>query len=319
MPHLLDDRDIDRATRLDILETAWAIKHGGRDLGRPLEGKHLAIIMNKPSLRTRTSFTVAIRDLGAHTIEVGGHNTKLGKGEDMEEWAAVLGSMVDGLVARVFRHSELEELAKYGGVPVVNALCDQLHPCQGLADAFTVWEAAKKAGEPGAETAESFFSKPQIWAYLGDGNNVAHSLALTCASLGVIFRVATPASRECNPTLMAGARELHPGGASGIVESTDPQAVLDGARMLYTDVWVSMGEEGEKDAAAEAALYKGFQVDAAKMGRAADGAIFMHCLPAEPGKEVSAEVLRGPQSVILDQAENRLWTTKALLARYVYA
>jgi ornithine carbamoyltransferase len=318
MPHFLDDRDIDPATRLALLDAAWAIKHAGRDPGRPLAGKQVAVYMAKPSLRTRVSFTVAIRRLGGDTIEVGGHNTKLGKGEDLEEWAGVLGRMVDLIVARVFAQSELDGLVAHGGgVPVVNALSDLLHPCQGLADQLTVYEHARAAGRAHTSSAADFYGQPSTWAYLGDGNNIAHTMMLGCAQLGVTLRCAGPAEHQPDPAIVAAARAIHPRGAEGIVVGTDADAAVRGANVVHADTWVSMGQEGALDEAEVRRRFLPYQVDAARMGRAAPGAIFMHCLPAEPGKEVTAQVLRGPSSVILDQAENRLWSTIALLAEHV--
>jgi ornithine carbamoyltransferase len=283
-----------------------------------LVGKHIAVIMSKPSLRTRVSFTVAIRDLGGHVVEVSATNTKLGKGEDLQEWAGVLGRMVDGMVARVFGHDEVLGLARWSGVPVVNALTDLLHPCQAVADAFTVWEHAKKSGSPHSQTAAEFYGQPRKWAYLGDGNNVAHSLILTAASLGVTLAIAAPSGREPDAAIVASARAIHPDGDKGIVVGSESAAAVDGAGMVYTDTWVSMGQEGLEDADAVQQVFGPFQVDAKLMGTAQPGAVFMHCLPAEPGKEVTAEILRGPTSLVLDQAENRLWTSKSILAHHVF-
>ncbi len=320
MPHFLDDRDIDRDQRLALLDATWAIKHGGHDPGRPLAGKQVAVYMSKPSLRTRVSFTVAIRRLGGDTIEVGGHNTKLGKGEDLEEWAGVVGRMTDLIVARVFGQEELEGLARHsGGVPVVNALSDLLHPCQGLADAYTVYEHARRAGRANTGSAGEFYAQPQTWAYLGDGNNITHTMMLSCAQLGVTLRSACPEGHMPDQGIVEAAREIHSRGAEGILVGSDPDAAVKGADVVHADTWVSMGQEGAMDEAEVRRRFEPFRVDDARMNEAAADAIFMHCLPAEPGKEVTPEVLRGPRSVILDQAENRLWTTMALLANYVLA
>jgi ornithine carbamoyltransferase len=320
MPHFLDDRDITRDQRLALLDATWAIKHGGRDPGKPLAGKTVAVYMSKPSLRTRVSFTVAIRKLGGDTIEIGAHNTKLGKGEDLEEWAGVVGRMCDVIVARVFEQAELDGLAKHSGsVPVINALSDLLHPCQGLADAFTVYEHAKKAGKNNTGSAGEFYSQPQTWAYLGDGNNITHTMMLSCAHLGVTLRSACPDKHQPSAAIVTSARELHPHGADGILVGTDADAAVAGANVVHADTWVSMGQEGSLDPGEVKRRFEPFRVDDARMAKAASDAIFMHCLPAEPGKEVTPEVLRGPQSVILDQAENRLWTSVSLLATHVLA
>lgn len=319
MPHLLDDRDLTPQQRLALLDATWDIKHGGKDPGKPLAGKQVAVYMSKPSLRTRTSFTVAIRRLGGDTIEIGSHNTKLGKGEDLEEWAGVVGRMCDVIVARVFAQSELDGLAAHAGIPVINALSDLLHPMQGLADAYTVYEHARLAGKPNTGSAGEYFAQPQSWAYLGDGNNITHTMMLSCAHLGITLRSACPEGHMPDEGIIESARELHPKGADGIIVTNDPDAAVAGVDVVHADTWVSMGQEGGMDADEVRRRFEPFRVDDARMNKAAPNAIFMHCLPAEPGKEVTAEVLRGPRSVILDQAENRLWTSMAVLATHTLA
>ncbi len=316
--HFLDDRDLNRADQLDLLDTTWRLKHEGFDLGAPLAGKTVAMVMSKPSLRTRTSFTVATRRLGGEILEIGAHNTKLGKGEDMEEWAAVLTSMVDGIGARVHGHEDLEALAKFGSKPVVNLLSDKLHPLQSLCDAYTVFESAKKQGLANSGSAAEYFGTSRKWAYLGDGNNIIHSMMLVAASLGVIIHAACPEGRAPDPALVKAARDLHPAGADGVRVDHDANAAAADADMISTDTWVSMGQEGAMDRDAVRALFGPFQVDAARMALGKPGAVFMHCLPAVPGEEMTAEVLRGPQSIILEQAENRLWTVQTLLARKIF-
>jgi len=317
--HVLTDADLSRATRLALLRTAFSAKHEGRlAAARPLAGRHAAIVMAKPSLRTRVSFTVAVHRLGGHTIEVGAHNTKLGKGEALEEWAAVLGRMVDLVVARVHAQAELDALAAHAQVPVVNALSDLWHPCQGLADAMTVWEAARLAGRPHAHDPAAFFEQPHRWAYVGDGNNVLHSLLWTAADLGVEIRAACPAGFEPDPAVVEAARSHHPRGAGGVVLLHDPREAVEGAEVVYTDTWISMGEESSKRPEDIEAVFAPYRVDAALLARAAEGAIFLHCLPATPGVECTTEVLRGPASRVLDQAENRLWTAMALLSDVVF-
>ncbi len=318
MANLIDDRDLSRTELLSLLELTWKLKHEGWDAGLPLARKHVALVMAKPSLRTRVSFSVAIRDLGGSVIEVGSQNTKLGKGEHVREFAAVLGRMVDGIVARVFGHHELAELVEFSGVPVVNALSDLLHPCQAIADAFTVWEHARVAGAAHTDSAQAFFAQPHKLAYVGDGNNVAHSLMLTAANLGFMLALACPRSRQPDASILGDAQTRHPRGKAGIVLGDDPIRAVDGAQVVYTDTWVSMGQEHDHTSEQVAEIYAGFQVDSTLMGRANSGALFMHCLPAEPGREVTASVLRGAESVVLDQAENRLHTAKAVLIRRVF-
>jgi len=318
MAHFIDDRDLDREQLLDILETTYRLKHLDEDLGQPLAGKNLALVMTKPSLRTRTSFTVATRRLGGDIIEIGAHNTKLGKGEDMEEWAAVLGRMVDGIGARVHGHDDLHQLAKYSGVSVVNLLSDYLHPLQGVCDAYTAWEYAKKSGATDASSAKGYFETHPKWAWLGDGNNVAHTLMLTAANLGARLMLACPEGYDPDPEVVAAAKKLHPAGPDAIEVTRDPDAAVADADVVHTDTWVSMGQESDRAALSVEDIFGPFQVDAARMARARDGAAFMHCLPAVPGQEMTAEVLRGAQSIVIDQAENRLWTVQTLLARRVF-
>ncbi len=317
--HFIDDRDLDRDQRLAILEATWALKHEGMNPGRPLDGKHVAICMSKPSLRTRVSFTVAIRGLGGDVVEVNASNTKLGHGEDLEEWAAVLGSMVDCIVARVHGHEDLLGFCKYANVPVINALSDLVHPMQGLADAFTVWEHARKNNAPHSATAATFFSQDRKWTWLGDGNNVTHSLMLTAASLGTTIAVACPEGRAPAAEIVEAARQLHPKGNAGVILATDPGDVIAGSDMVYADTWVSYGQEGDLTQDDIERIFSPYRVDTTMMNRADPKAVFLHCLPAHTGDEVTTEVLRGRQSLILDQAENRLWTTRSLLSQHTFA
>lgn len=317
MPHFLDDRDIDLDRRLALLEGAAAYKFGQRVTMPTLSGKQIAVVMQKPSLRTRVSFTVAVRRLGGDVIEVGSHNTKLGKGEAMEEWAGVLSRMVDGIVARVFGHDEVESLAKHSRVPVINALSDALHPCQGLADALTAWEYGRvRLGDP--VSARTYFAEPHHWAYVGDGNNVAHSLLLTAASLGVKISIAAPAGHLPDAAIVESARAMHRMGRDGVVVTLDAREAVEGAEVVYTDTWVSMGQEGKSSHDDVIARFTPYRVDESLLDHAAPEAIVLHCLPAVPGEEITEAVLRGPRSRVLDQAENRLWTTMALLSDHVF-
>ncbi len=319
MAHFIDDRDLSRDQLLDILETTWKLKHEGHDLGRPLAGKNLALVMTKPSLRTRTSFTVATRRLGGDVIEIGAHNTKLGKGEDMEEWAAVLGRMVDAIGARVHGHQDLFDLRDHSGRPVINLLSDFNHPLQGVCDAYTAWEFVKKTGVPKAQSAKAYFETQPKWAWLGDGNNVAHTLMLTAANLGARLSLAVPEGYDPDPDVVKAARALHPAGDEGIEITRDADAAVKDAEVVHTDTWVSMGQESDRAGLSVEDIFGPFQVDQKRLAKAQPGAAFMHCLPAVPGQEMTAEVLRGPQSIVIDQAENRLWTVQTLLARWVFA
>lgn len=306
--HVLDDLALSKTQRIRVIETAIALKRETAHLEPVLAGKQLALCFQKPSLRTRVSFTVAIRRLGGDVVEVGSHNTKLGSGEDMQEWAAVLGRMVDGIVARVHGHDELQDMAEFSGVPVINALCDRYHPCQGLADAMTYYEAHAAP----RQTVADFYAEPHRWTYVGDGNNVTHSLMLTAASLGVSFVAACPDGRGVDAEILALARAIA-GDTTPIDVTQDPREAVADANMIYSDTWESYGQEGKLDSADVLAEFEGFQVDDAMLELAADDVIFLHCLPAKIGQEVTESVLRGPKSVVIDQAENRLWTTQALL------
>lgn len=308
-PHFLDDLALSTRQRLAVLETAIALKRQTAHVEPVLAGKQLALCFHKPSLRTRVSFTVAVRRLGGDVIEVGGHNTKLGSGEAMQEWAAVLGSMVDGMVARVHDHEELQEMAEFAGVPVLNALCDRFHPCQGLADAMTYYETHAERGE----TVADFYARAHHWVYVGDGNNVTHSLMLTAASLGVWFTAACPKGRGVDSRVLAMARLLS-GDDGSIGTSDNPIASVAGANLVYSDTWESYGQEGKLDSADVLSEFEGFQVDDDLLDLAAPDVSFQHCLPAKIGQEVTEAVLRGPRSAVLAQAENRLWTTQALLS-----
>lgn len=261
-------------------------------------GKTLALLFQHPSLRTRVSFDVAMHELGGDALYLGPDEVGVGKRESVADVATVLSRYVHGIAARVFGHEIVEGLVEYGNVPVFNALSDLLHPCQVLADLMTVRER---------------FSKLEglTLAYVGDGNNVANSLLLGGAVTGLNVNVVTPTGFEPDAAITARAQEL--ASASGAkIAVTNDLAAVNGADVLYTDVWVSMGQE---DAAArKKEAFAGFTVDADILAAAAPHAIVLHCLPAHYGEEITEDVARGPQSAIWDEAENRLHAQKALLA-----
>ncbi len=231
--------------------------------------------------------------LGGQAMFLSPSDMQLGRGETIEDTAQVLSRFVEAIMARVFSHTTVEKLAT-GSVPVINGLSDLLHPCQALADALTLRE--RFGDERGVEL-----------AYLGDGNNVCHSLINAAARLGIRLRVGTPAGYEPAPTIVAAAREA----GAAITLTTDPKEAVAGAQAIYTDVWTSMGDEAE--AAERTRAFEPFRVDASLMALALPEAVFLHCLPAHRGEEVTAEVLDGPQSAVFDQAENRMHTEQALL------
>ncbi len=264
-----------------------------------LERKILAILFEKPSSRTRVSFEVAMRQLGGQTIFMSPAEVGLGKREAVSDVARVFGRYVDAIAARTFSHATLETLAKYSGVPVINALSDREHPCQALADLLTIYEKKKDLGS-------------LTLAYIGDGNNVANSLLLAAGLTGINCRLASPAGYTVPDDILRLAREYAAESGADILCTEDPRSAVSGADVVYTDVWTSMGQETEAQQRKEA--FSGYQVNSELMSLARQDAIFMHPLPAHRGEEISEDVLDSPQSVVFDQAENRLHAQKALLA-----
>ncbi|MFG0282910.1 MAG: ornithine carbamoyltransferase [Phycisphaerales bacterium JB039] len=293
MKHMLSLMDWTAEDLRALLDLAGRIK--ADPLGRrdALAGRVLAMIFQKPSTRTRVSFEVAMTRLGGQAMFLAPGDMQLGRGETIEDTARVLSRYVDGIMARVFAHSDVERLTA-GSVPVINGLSDLLHPCQALADVLTLRE--RFGAERGVEV-----------AYIGDGNNVCHSLINASARFGIRLRVATPEGYGPDEAIVAAARAQ----GADVVVSGDPLAAVAGARAIYTDSWASMGQEAE--AADRRRIFEPFRVTEALLGRAAPEAIFLHCLPAHRGEEVTDEVLDGPRSAVLDQAENRLHTEQALL------
>ena len=279
-----------------LLELAGQLKRGDRriDLGNRV----LGLIFTKASTRTRVSFQVAMARLGGQSVDLNPQVTQLGRGEPLEDTARVLSRYCDVLAVRTFAQQELVDYAHWASVPVINALTDLEHPCQALADFLTMQEA--HGDLPG-----------QTLAYVGDGNNVAHSLMLCGALLGVNVRIGCPEGFEPLPGVLEQARSLAQQGAS-IDVVTDPREAVQGAQAVYTDVWASMGQEAEQAQREEA--FAGFCVDEALMDQASPDAIVLHCLPAHRGEEISPGVMEGAASRIFDQAENRLHAQQALLA-----
>jgi ornithine carbamoyltransferase len=295
--------DLSPEELITVLELSRDFKrrfYGGERVIPVLQGKTLMLIFQKPSTRTRVSFEVAMKQLGGFTVTANWTELQLGRGETVADTARTLSRYVDGMAARVYRHSDLVELAQYATVPVINALSDLEHPVQALADFLTIWE--KRGRIAGVNI-----------AFLGDGaDNVAHSLILMAASLGANIRVGTAKGYEPLPRILELAEErARRSGASIDVVYTVEEAVR-GADVVYTDVWVSMGQEAEAERRVRD--LSPFRVTSEVMRLAKPDAIFMHCLPAKRGYEVVDEVIDGPWSVVWDQAENRLHTQKALLA-----
>jgi ornithine carbamoyltransferase len=295
--HLLSIADLDPAEIKKLLHHALNMKKSAAP--QVLAGKKIALLFEKPSLRTRVSFEIAIQQLGGYCLYLSPAEVGLGKREPVHDVAMVLGRYVDGIIARTFSQQTLQSLADHSGVPVINALSDLEHPCQALADMLTILE---KKGS---------FSN-LILAYIGDGNNVAHSLILAAAQLGVNFRIASPSGYEIKNEVRRLAENFAMVAGGTISASADPLKAAENVDILYTDVWTSMGQENEAEERRK--IFSKYRIDTNMLSLAKDDVIFMHPLPAHSGEEVTEGLLTDPRSVVFDQAENRLHAQKALLA-----
>jgi len=264
----------------------------------PLAHKNIALLFEKPSLRTKASFAVAVDQLGGRSTYMGPDEVQIGKRESPADAGKVLSRYFDAIVYRAFSHSTIVELAEAASVPVINALDDQEHPCQIIADLVTINE--KKGGLHGRKL-----------AYIGDGNNVCNSLLLGCAAIGMDMMVASPSNFKPKQEFVSKAEELAKASGSKVEVVTNPFKAAENADVVYTDVWVSMGQEGDREAKEK--LFLPYQVTPKLMSKAKDDAVFMHCLPAHRGLEVLPEVIDGEKSIVFDQAENRLHAQKAIL------
>ncbi len=297
--HFLSLKDWSREEIELLFEMAAAIKASPESYAEALSGKSLAMIFQKPSTRTRVSFEVGMFQLGGQALFLGASDIQLHRGETIGDTARVLSRYVHGIMARVFAHQDVLDLARHGSVPVINGLSDLLHPCQALADYFTLRE--RRGDLTGLKV-----------AYVGDGNNVAHELMFGAVKLGMEFAMGCPTGYEPNPLIYKSAvRDAQKLGTPLPEVTSDPQEAVAGADVVYTDVWTSMGQENESKK--RLAAFQGFQVTPEMMAVARPEAVFMHCLPAHRGEEVAADVIDGPQSVVFDEAENRLHVQKAVL------
>ena len=298
---LISIHDLSREEVDQILKTAEMMKlmYRAGEFYRPLQGETLGMIFMKPSTRTRISFEVAMYQLGGYALFLSAADLQLRRGETIADTARTLSRYLDGIMIRTFDHRDVVELAQYADIPVINGLTDLLHPCQILSDLLTIYE--KKGKLAGLKL-----------AYLGDGNNVAHSLLFGCAKVGMHIAVATPPGYEPDPEVVRLAREDAAATGSVVDLLHDPRRAVEDADVIYTDVWASMGQEEQREEKVRALAP--YQVNGKIMAAARQDAIFMHCLPAHRGEEVTDEVLDGPQSVVWDQAENRLHVQKAILA-----
>jgi len=291
--HFLAISDYAREDLQAFLSLAQQLK-SGQVGGLPLEGKSLAMIFYKSSTRTRVSFEVGMTQLGGHGLFIASQSSQMGRGEPISDTGQVLSRYVDGIMIRTFDHAEVEELAAHSTIPVINGLTDLLHPCQLMADLQTVQE------EFGADL------EGMSVAWLGDGNNMANSWLNAAAAFGLDLRLAIPVGFDPDPAILARAKD-----ATSVTLTRDPLEAAEGARVITTDTWVSMGQEEEaKD---KMATFQPFQVTQEVMDRGHPEAIFLHCLPAYRGKEVATEVIDGPQSRIFNEAENRLHAQKAIM------
>jgi len=283
-----------------IIDRSFALKQMQQQgiVHQPLANRSLGMIFEKSSTRTRVSFEVGMYQLGGQALFLSSNDLQLGRGEPVADTARVLSRYLDGIMIRTFAQEMVEELAHHASIPVINGLTDFHHPCQALADIFTIQE--KKGVLKGLKL-----------AYIGDGNNVANSLIEGCVKTGMHFSIACPQGYELDPKILAEARDAARETGSRIETTSDPFVAVAKADVLYTDVWASMGQEAEH--AKRVNAFRGYQVDGKLLKAASPEAIVMHCLPAHRGEEIAAEVIDGPQSVVFDEAENRLHTQKAVL------
>lgn len=289
------DLDLAQDELIHLLELTARLKRSPGAYARALAGRYLSLLFEKPSLRTRLTFELAIKQLGGDAVF---SNGRIAEREPLKDVARNLDRWTHAIVARVFRQQTIEELARWSAVPVINALSDLYHPCQALADVFTLKE---RFGE----------LRGLKLAFVGDGNNVAHSLMLTAPRLGVHLAVATPPAYAPQAEIAATAAGLAAASGAELTLTTDPAEALEGADAVYTDVWTSMGFE--QQAGERRRVFQPYQVNGALFDQARPDAIFLHCLPAKRGEEVTEEVIESPRSLVFEQAENRLHTQKALL------
>ena len=301
MKHFLSLADLTSAELIGLLDLAVVLKAEWKKSGNPsyLKGKTLGMIFQKPSLRTRMSFDMAMLHLGGHALYLSPNEISLGQRESVADVARVLSRYVDVIMARVFGHKDVLELARHSRVPVVNGLSDYSHPCQGLADLLTIYERFGK------------FQGAKV-AYIGDGNNVANSLIFGCTLVGADFAIASPIGYEITGDVVAKAQAFAGKSGSTLHFSHDPNEAVREADVIYTDVWTSMGQEAETQKRLEVFAPR-YQINAALVAKAKRNAIVMHCLPAHRGQEITDEVADGPQSALWDQAENRMHAQKAIL------
>ncbi len=300
MKHLLSLYDCKREEIEDILKLAIKLKSENKAgiTHHHLKGKSLGMIFSKSSTRTRVSFEVGMYQLGGQALFLSSNDIQLGRGESIYDTANVLSRFLDGIMIRTYAQQDVEDLAKYGSISIINGLTDLLHPCQILADFQTIYEHKGKL-------------EGLKLAYVGDGNNISNSLLYGCSKIGMDIAVATPVGYECDALVTERSLSDAKKAGSSVLITNDPDEAVKNADVVVTDTWVSMGQEAEKQERIK--IFGGYQVSSDRMKLAKDDAIFLHCLPAYRGYEVAPEVIDGPQSVIFDEAENRLHAQKAVM------
>lgn len=300
----LKTEDLSSQELMELLKRAGELKQAFRSRNAPqvLDKRIIGILFEKPSTRTRTSFESAVIRLGGSSIYLSWNDLQMKRGEPVRDTARMLGAYVDGLIARVYEHQTLEELARYAGVAVLNALSDLEHPTQAVCDLFTILEVRGRL-------------EGVSLAYIGDGNNVCHSLLVACALAGVHMNVACPPGYEPDPAVLSKALNISRQTGTRLAVMQDPREAARNCDILYTDVWISMGEE-EKEAEKQQA-FQAYQINRDLLALAADDAFVMHCLPAYRGQEITEEVLEGPRSVVWQQGENKMHAAGAILERFL--
>ncbi|NPU99751.1 MAG: ornithine carbamoyltransferase [Brevinematales bacterium] len=290
--------DFSREALMELIDLAIKMKKSKAGYKNALAGKKLGMIFTKSSTRTRVSFEAGIYELGGMGIFLNANDIQIGRGEPIADTAKVLSRYLDGIMIRTFSHTEVEELAENASIPVINGLTDYLHPCQVMADMMTVLEHKGRIGGLN-------------FTYIGDGNNMAHSLGLLCSKLGVNFAIASPKGYEMETSIISAIHSNANISGSRILICADPREAIKDADVVYTDVWTSMGQERETEKRLKA--FAGYQIDTKLAALAKPDYMFLHCLPAHRGEEVSADVIDGPNSAVWDEAENRLHAQKAIM------
>lgn len=313
---LISVSDLTSADILNIFSAANLLKNKKVEKEYTLlRGKTLAMIFQKPSTRTRTSFEVGMQQLGGHPLFLSGQELQLKRGETMSDTAKTLSRYVDILLIRAYKHDDIIELAKYSTVPVINGLSDLEHPCQVLSDIYTIIESKILLKQNKKIIDRKFWDEPGLngikLTYIGDGNNMANSILLACALMGIKLTVCTPQGYEPDSKIIEQSQKIAQNTGSTIELSNDPLKAVANSDVLYTDVWVSMGAETEQDKRKRD--LKPYQVNQGLVDKAKKDVIIMHCLPAHRGEEITGEVLDGPRSIVFDQAENRLYVQKAIM------